>query len=343
MTKSTDVDAGETTKRAPTLKTIAFMTGYSVTAVSRALKDAPDISTETKNRVRMVAQQVGYRPSRAGLRLRTGKTQVISLILDTDEEIMGLTNQLVGGIADRLKGTEYHLVVTPYSRTEDPLGPVRYVTETGAADGIILSRMQPNDPRVTYLIENRMIFAAHGRTNMNVSHAWHDFDNEQFAFDAVQWLANKGAKRIVLLSPPDQLSFGHHMRAGFARSAASLDVESSVVPTTTTDDTIDQISENVAALMRGPKRPDGFVCGAGSSAIATVAGAESAGFKIGEDFHVVSKQSTDLLTRFRPQIHVIHENVRQAGYDLADFILRQINGEDPKDLHRLAKADQQFS
>ena len=65
----------------PTLKTIAFMTGLGVTTVSRALKDAPDIGAETKERVRMVARQLGYQPNRAGVRLRTGKTNVIALVL----------------------------------------------------------------------------------------------------------------------------------------------------------------------------------------------------------------------------------------------------------------------
>lgn len=72
----------------PTLKTIAFMTGLGVTTVSRALKDAPDIGAETKERVRLVAKQIGYQPNRAGVRLRTGKTNVISLVLTLEEEIM---------------------------------------------------------------------------------------------------------------------------------------------------------------------------------------------------------------------------------------------------------------
>ena len=49
---------------------IAFMTGLGITTVSRALKDAPDISNETKERVRLVARQIGYQPNRAGVRLR---------------------------------------------------------------------------------------------------------------------------------------------------------------------------------------------------------------------------------------------------------------------------------
>ncbi|MBC7479941.1 MAG: LacI family DNA-binding transcriptional regulator, partial [Pseudorhodobacter sp.] len=61
----------------PTLKTIAAETGLAIATVSRALKDAPDIGEETKRRVRETAERLGYRPNRAGVRLRTGKTNVI--------------------------------------------------------------------------------------------------------------------------------------------------------------------------------------------------------------------------------------------------------------------------
>ena len=57
--------------------------------------------------------QIGYRPNRAGVRLRTGKTNVISLILSVETEVLGLTSHLVYGISEHLAGTPYHLIVTP--------------------------------------------------------------------------------------------------------------------------------------------------------------------------------------------------------------------------------------
>ncbi|MGO4838351.1 LacI family DNA-binding transcriptional regulator, partial [Rhizobiaceae sp. 2RAB30] len=140
----------------PTLKTLAFMTGLGVTTVSRALKDAPEIGAETRKRVQLVAKQIGYRPNRAGVRLRTGKTNVISLVLNTEEQIGGFVSDMVYGISEFLAGTSYHLIVTPYSRNNDPLEPVRYIVETGSADGIIISRIQPDDPRVRYMVEHGM-------------------------------------------------------------------------------------------------------------------------------------------------------------------------------------------
>ena len=104
----------------PTLKTIAFMTGLGITTVSRALKDAPEIGEDTRRRVQLVARQVGYRPNRAGVRLRTGKTSVISLILDTDQQIMSFVSDIIYGVSEILADTAYHLNlhIFPLSRRE---------------------------------------------------------------------------------------------------------------------------------------------------------------------------------------------------------------------------------
>jgi LacI family transcriptional regulator len=321
--------------RQPTLKTIAALTGYSITAVSRALQDAHDISQETKERVRLAAREVGYRPNRAGLRLRTGKTQVISLILNTDEEIMGLTSMLVNGISNRLRTTNYHLVVTPYSHVDDPMDPVKYVVETRSADGVILSRTEPNDRRVAYLAEHQMPFATHGRTNMGLVHPWHDFDTERFAYDSVASLVKMGATRIGLIGPPLQLSYAGFMRKGFASAINDFGIEPYLVEGITLENTLDSIEAYICKALKKTRRPDGFVCGAGSAALATVAGIELAGLEVGRDVFVASKQANRILHRFRPSIQVINEDFRLAGFDLADFVLKSIAGEPANTLQRL--------
>ena len=135
--------------------------------------------------MRLVAKQIGYRPNRAGVRLRTGKTNVISLILSVETEVLGLTSHLVYGISEYLAGSPYHLIVTPYNMRSDPLDPVRYIVETGSADGIIFSRTEPQDARVRYLHERGFPFATHGRTEMGIEHPFFDFDNARYGELAV--------------------------------------------------------------------------------------------------------------------------------------------------------------
>uniref|UniRef100_UPI0035A81C19 LacI family transcriptional regulator n=1 Tax=Mesorhizobium sp. LHD-90 TaxID=3071414 RepID=UPI0035A81C19 len=320
----------------PTLKTIAFMTGLGVTTVSRALKDAPDISEETKKRVRLVARQVGYRPNRAGVRLRTGKTNVISLVLDTDQQIMSFVSDIIYGISEVIAETPYHLIVTPYSRSRDALEPVRYVVETGSADGVIISRTEPNDARARYLLEHGMPFATHGRTDMGLLHPYHDFDNHAFAAIAVRKLAELGRRRLALLAPPVSLTYHGHTVNGFVDTVNEVGATEVPFNSVSIDQSIERIRSRTAQIMRRGDRPDGFVSSAAAATLAVVAGIEDAGFKLGRDVDVVSKQSSDLLKLFRPELMVVNEDFRLAGAELARSVLAWIGGAAPGSLQTLA-------
>lgn len=320
----------------PTLKTIAFMTGLGVTTVSRALKDAPEIGEETRRRVQLVARQVGYRPNRAGVRLRTGKTNVISLVLNTEEQVGGFVSEMIYGISEHLAQTPYHLIVTPYSRNNDPLEPVRYVVETGSADGIIISRTEPDDKRVRYMLERGFPFATHGRTD-NPEHPFHDFDNHAFARGAVAKLAALGRKRLALLAPPVALTYHRHMREGFDEAVAELDLVEVPFSSVNVDHTIEQIRARTVQLMRRENRPDGIVSGAGGATFALVAGIEDAGLVVGEHVDIISKQSVKLLHLFRPRLLVVDEDFRLAGRELAQAVVAAIDGKPASSLQSLSQ------
>jgi DNA-binding LacI/PurR family transcriptional regulator len=57
-------------KKAPTLKDVANRLGVSQEAVSKALRDAPDIGRELKAKVRATAKKMKYRPNKAAVALQ---------------------------------------------------------------------------------------------------------------------------------------------------------------------------------------------------------------------------------------------------------------------------------
>ncbi len=314
----------------PTLKTIAFMTGLGITTVSRALKDAPDIGSETKERVKLVARQLGYQPNRAGVRLRTGKTNVIALVLSIEQELMGFTSQMVQGISEVLGGTQYHLVVTPHSFEKDPMVPVRYILDTGSADGVIISRMEPEDPRVRLMTERNLPFVTHGRTDMGIVHPFHDFDNEAYVYQAVQRLVQRGRRRIALLAPLSRFSYQIHSRIGFERGLNDFQATEVSMGRMTTETALEEIRAYAERLCRLPEPPDGIVSLSGSASIALVAGAEAAGRRLGKEIDIVSKQSAEFLNWIRPEMLTVTEDVRYAGQELAKAVLARIDGVAPE-------------
>ncbi len=63
------------------LKDIAARAHVSVMTVSKVLRDAPDISADTKTRIKLLAQQMGYVPNALAQSLRSRKTALLGLII----------------------------------------------------------------------------------------------------------------------------------------------------------------------------------------------------------------------------------------------------------------------
>src|SRR5262249_43068274 len=63
------------------LKDIAKVTGVSVMTVSKALRDEPDVSAETKAKIKALAHQMGYVPDSSAQGLRTRTTKLFGLLI----------------------------------------------------------------------------------------------------------------------------------------------------------------------------------------------------------------------------------------------------------------------
>ncbi len=314
-----------TSEKRPTLRSLAEITGLGISTVSQALRDSPEIAIETRKRVQLAAQQAGYRPNRAGVRLRTGKSNVITLVLNPQDGGSGFFSNIVYGISDALSGTAYHLVVTPYSLS-DPMAPIRYIVETNSADGVIISRTQQDDPRVRYMVENGIVFATHGRTAMDIEHAYYDHDNEAFAYEALGKLKTKNRKRIALISPPPNLNYYHHTLFGFDRGLKDFGLEGFMLGTVNSDSTIAELRAGGLELAQRQSPPDGIVCSSSSIALAVIAGMADGGMTIGEDYDLVTKPMTDLIALAQPKILGVEEDFRKAGFELGKMIMARIDG-----------------
>jgi len=319
----------------PTLKTISEMSGFAVPTVSRALKGAPDIRKSTKETVQRIAREIGYVPNRAGVRLKTGKTNVISLVLSTEQDMLNHPARLISSFAGTLRDTNYHVIVTPFFPDEDPLKPVKYIVETGSADAIVLNQTKPDDERVAYLMERNFPFATHGRTSMSRLHPYFDFDNDRYGRYAVAQLAARGRQNLMLIAPPPDQSYGREMILGALEAAQDLGVTITHLDTVASDEASEKIRDAVGFYFDANPNTDAIVCASTAAAMAGVAAAEDHGKKIGKDVDVFAKEVAPLLSLFRPGILSIREDTGRAGQFLAHAAIQAINRPDLAPLQEL--------
>ncbi len=308
----------------PTLKTIAGLTGLAVPTVSRALGGASDISIATRARVRAVADEIGYVPNRAGVRLRTGRTNVISLVLSTEHEMMNHTAKLISSVAAGLRATPFHVIITPYFGDEDPMKPVRYIVETRSADALILNQIKPEDPRVAYLMEKNFPFVTHGRTIWEKDHPFYDFDNHAFAQIAVQEFAARQRKNIVLVAPPRDQTYSVAMINGATEAASRLGLGLTVLSDVHSDVAIDDMGLALSQHLDAGHPVDGVICVSNGSCLAAITALETAGHVIGDTVDICAKEAMPILQRIRSPIITVRENVANAGLFLAQAAMSAV-------------------
>ena len=325
-----------------TLKTIAEYTGLSVTTVSRALKNGDDVKEPTNQKVREAAEKLGYAPNLQGLSLRTGRNYTIAAVVpvmkpgDVCGDISSLP--LITGLTSGLKGTPYHVGVLPAEIGDNMLEPIRYVVESGLAGGLVFNLSKPNDPRVTYLSEHNFPFVCFGQTEMSVKHAFVDVDNFDASYRACEYLSKQGCKRIRMITSTKDYTYVWHKYYGMKRAAMEFGFEFS-------DDSLiyDSYSENyrkfAAQLLSKPDSPDGIFCGSEVSALGFLAGARDAGRTVGKDLHLICLEGCDLPSQYLPAVPGLRQDFIGIGEQLAKFLLRIIDGEDPSKLQEIRKVE----
>ncbi len=319
----------------PTLRTVAQETGFAVATVSRALSGDTRIAAKTRATVTEAAERLGYVPDRAARRLRTGRTQVITLLLNTKHEFLGFTHEFLSGITDALNGTGYSVTVVPDDVTDDRLAPVQNILRNNLADGILFTRTECFDPRARLLLEADFPFVSHGRTDFTTAHPWVDFDNEAFARMAVARLAAKGRKRISMVLPHKRFTFTQHLRYGFLSAAREAGIDHNIVEGVT----LDSPTADIAAALRADRQtgnaPDGYICVGEATALTTLASLADCGAQPGIDADIVAKRASPIFDHIRPRIDTVFEDLRATGHAMGSMILRRMAGDPADDLNVL--------
>ncbi len=319
----------------PTLRTIAELSGLAVTTVSRALADAPQIAPETRERVQRIARYIGYSPDRAAQRLRTGRSNVLALILPPHEENLGYGSSMIRGITRCLRGTPYHLVVMPHFEDLPEAVTFDKIIRNRLADGVLFSCSRPDDIRVRWLLEQGVPFVTHGRTELATPHPWVDYDNYGFALAAVRRMFARGVRRPALILPAQDQTYAQHLRMGFSRGCAETGAEGRILTEIDLDSRPEDIYACVRAMLADGSAPDGFVCPGEVSALAINAAWVDAGVPDGQ---LVMKSTCEIARLIRPQFDSLYEDLSEAGEKMTELLLRYIAGEPAARLNYLQPA-----
>ncbi|OED40432.1 hypothetical protein AB833_12015 [Chromatiales bacterium (ex Bugula neritina AB1)] len=319
----------------PTIKTIAELTGLSMSTVSLSLRDGSNLKQSTRDKVARTAAQIGYVPNRAGVRLRTGRTNVLSLVLAADVKNMDFTRILIQGIGSHILGSKYHLNVVPEFERRDPEESIRYILDNRSADGVILTHTSARDSRVQLLMDADFPFVSHGRTEFYSPHAYHDFHAERYVELAVERLLQKGRRKILLAVVDNGTTNYSNTVNAFNRAIAKSKAAGDTLQDSSYIENTDAARLYGSQLASRPDLYDAIICNNELTTLAIVSGLLEAGVTLGKEYDLICKQTTEILPVLYPAMDTIAEDLFETGNELARLLIDRINGNDVKTLQTL--------
>jgi LacI family transcriptional regulator len=335
--KHTERGPGRSGGKRATLRTISELTGLSPSTVSLALRGGERLRPETYEKVTAAAAQLGYVPDRAGVRLRTGKTNVIALVLERADETIDFARYLIQGIGHAIQGTRYHMNVTPEFGADVTVEPIRYIMENRTADGVIITHTTARDPRVQLMMDHNFPFVTHGRTEFYAPHPYHDYHSEEFVRLAVERMAQKARRRVLLVVGREVTYNYHTIVTAFERAGLRLGIETRIISPAIDRPASAEMRQFGRDIARKFRPLDGIICDSELRSMFMIAGLEDEGLVMGRDMHFICKQTSDLLPALYPQIDTIEEDVLAAGMELAQLLIRRIAGEPAENLRTLGE------
>lgn len=180
-----------------TLKQIAEELNISVTTVSKALKDYPDVSKKTKQRVLDLAKKLNYIPNSFAVSLRMRQSKTIGVIVPTT--VHHFFSNVIKGILKEAEKKDY-LVILLHSNENYELEKKQVdLLISKGVDGILisLSNKTNNFEHLQKIISHGIPLVLFDKIAKTVKCSKVIIDDRKAAYDAVSYLIKKGYKRIA--------------------------------------------------------------------------------------------------------------------------------------------------
>jgi LacI family transcriptional regulator len=319
------------------LSELARHLDLSTSTVSRALNGYSDVSAATRARVEEAALRLGYTPHPAGLKLRTGRTDMIAVILPRPQVQFATPFflEILTGVDEVLSPTRFELIVTAVRERDDETTTFRRIVESRRVDALIFGRTRTRDARIAYLIERSMPFVALGRSGNDRRFAFIDIDHETSGRQAAERLARAGHRRIALVNTLHEFNYSRLCAKGFVAGLAAAGIAADAALMVNADMTEESGFDAMSRLLRVAPRPTAVACGNDMLAFGVLRAIRSAGLEPGRDVAVIGCDDHPLSRTTAPPLTTFAAPVRAAGAEAARMLLKLLDGAKPSDLQQV--------
>lgn len=316
-------------KRKVTLKQIAKELDVSISTVSKSLRDSPEISEDTRQKVQAFAKLYNYKPNNIALSLKNRKTKSIGIIIP--EIVHHFFATVISGIEQVANEHGYTVIVCLSNESFDKEVINMEMLANGSIDGFIISlaketQFKKDFHHITEVINQGMPVVMFDRITNEVFCDKVIIDDKLAAYEAVQFLIDSGKKKIALVTTVDYVSVGKLRTDGYTKALFDNELAFNENLIIKIED-IDNCEIKIGQLMED-KAIDAVLAVNELFAVTIIKKASVLGLKVPEDLSVIAFTDGIISQYSTPTITTVSQNGIKMGQKAAKMLIDRVEAEE---------------
>lgn len=314
------------------IKEVALAAGVSVTTVSHALNGKGRLPDETRERVRRVADELGYKPNATARNLVVGRTGLLGLaVSQAGGPLFAASDfayfaQLMMAASTEAIAKGYALVLAPVDGALNPQSGI-------AVDGAIIVDPVRNDPVVAQLQRAGTPVVTTGRRPDDGSGCWVDNDHIAGTRSMLDHLRRRGGRRIALMTSPIEISYTVDVERAYRMWCQEQGIAPQVK--ITAPDLTERAGFAAASeLLALDEPPDAIFATYDRLAFGTLLAAEARGVAVPDQLLLATTATeSQAPEQARPSLTTLNLHPQEIGRAAARLLTDLLDGETPEHQH----------
>lgn len=316
-------------RRKVTLKQIAKELDVSISTVSKSLRDSTEISEDTRQKVQAFAKLYNYKPNNIALSLKNRKSKTICIIIP--EVIHHFFATVISGVEHIANENGYNVIVCLSDESFDKEVINMEMLANGSIDGFIMSLSKETQQKrdfhhITEVISQGMPVVMFDRVTNEILCDKVIIDDHLAAYNATQYLIDKGFKKIALLSTVDYVSVGKLRTDGYIKALKNNDLELEEHLILKIEDT-ENFEAAIEALIKN-NAIDAIFAVNEIFAVTAIKLAHKLGKKIPKDISVIGFTDGIISKYSSPSITTVSQNGVKMGEKAAKMLIEKLEIEE---------------
>ncbi|WKZ58096.1 MAG: LacI family DNA-binding transcriptional regulator [Cyclobacteriaceae bacterium] len=315
-----------------TIKDIARELGISPSTVSRALKDHPDISPDTKKAVNELAEKLNYQPNIVALSLRQSKTNTIGVIIP--EIVHFFFSTVISGIEDVAYSAGYNVILAQSNESQ-----TREISDIKAlfnsrVDGMLMSvsRETTNFDHIESMLAKGVPIVFFDRVYDTGQASKIIVDDFTGAKEATLHLIDQGCKRIAHIEGPPNLEISKQRLEGYKEALKEHNMPfNKELVAICPSGTIEEGKKATEKLLSLKNPPDAIFATNDPAAMGAMQAIKAKGLKMPDDVALVGFSNWFFSSLMDPPLSSVDQPGFEMGQEAAKLLIRQIEKQEKDD------------